>query len=154
MVDRREAISQAFDLLDASNNEEDAGYTDKFNTALTPDQEIEFQKSMQEQSKLTGRDVLKDLYDYDLRGAFSSGVMASGNGHLPDTYKKPNHPTFSMESQYHTSETPGGQWSQDPDGSYEFTASKHNFKMNPNLQEYWNRVEPGNKLILPSKGSD
>lgn len=30
--------------------------------------------------------------------------------HFPDTYKKPNHPTFSDESIYSTQETPGGHW--------------------------------------------
>lgn len=30
--------------------------------------------------------------------------------HYPDTYKKPNHPTFSDESIYSTKETPGGHW--------------------------------------------
>ena len=38
--------------------------------------------------------------DYDLRGAFAAGVTPSANGHFPDTFKKPNHPTFSVESRY------------------------------------------------------
>lgn len=39
--------------------------------------------------------------DYDLRGAFKAGVTPDPqNGHWPDTYKKPNHPTFSDQSQY------------------------------------------------------
>ena len=32
--------------------------------------------------------------------------------HLPDTYKKPGHPTFSVESIYSTRKTPGGTWKQ------------------------------------------
>ena len=40
--------------------------------------------------------------DYDLRGAFLRGVTSSPeNGHFPDTFKKPNHPTFSDESMYY-----------------------------------------------------
>lgn len=40
-------------------------------------------------------------YDYDFRGAFKAGVVPDlDNGHWPDTFKKPNHPTFSNESQY------------------------------------------------------
>ncbi len=27
-------------------------------------------------------------------------MTPSENGHWPDTFKKPNHPTFSVESQY------------------------------------------------------
>lgn len=38
--------------------------------------------------------------DYDLRGAFKAGVKPDNNGHWPDTFKKPNHPTFSTESKY------------------------------------------------------
>ena len=49
--------------------------------------------------------------DYDYAGAFMERYQpggqvwdrgSSGNGHLPDTYKKPNHPTFSTESKYAT----------------------------------------------------
>lgn len=49
--------------------------------------------------------------DYDLRGAFAAGIRPSQAGHWPDTYKKPNHPTFSDESQY-ASRAPGkaGHW--------------------------------------------
>lgn len=39
--------------------------------------------------------------DYDLRGAFRSGFKPDPDtGHWPDTYKKPNHPTFSDQSIY------------------------------------------------------
>lgn len=38
--------------------------------------------------------------DYDLRGAFKAGLQPGANGHWPDTFKKPNHPTFSNESIY------------------------------------------------------
>lgn len=40
--------------------------------------------------------------DYDLRGAFKAGITPDAKtGHWPDTFKKPNHPTFSPESIYH-----------------------------------------------------
>ncbi len=38
--------------------------------------------------------------DYDLRGAFKAGATPDANGHWPDTFKKPNHPTFSNQSIY------------------------------------------------------
>lgn len=39
--------------------------------------------------------------DYDLRGAFKAGLQPDPqNGHWPDTFKKPNHPTFSDQSIY------------------------------------------------------
>lgn len=64
-------------------------------------------------TKLTAEDEKKFLawkkeyapkdsgYDYDLRGAFKAGLKPNPkSGHWPDTYKKPNHPTFSNESKY------------------------------------------------------
>jgi hypothetical protein len=55
-----------------------------------------------------------DGRDYDYRGAFAAGEQRSGNGHLPDTFKKPNHETFSNESQY-AAERPeiAGHWNGD-----------------------------------------
>ena len=51
--------------------------------------------------------------DYDLRGAFAAGVKPDPvTGHWPDTFKKPNHPTFSDESQYAQYGKPG-RWDGD-----------------------------------------
>lgn len=52
--------------------------------------------------------------DYDLRGAFKAGVVPDADGHMPDTFKKPNHPTFSVESE-HVMEAPtkAGYWRGD-----------------------------------------
>jgi hypothetical protein len=53
--------------------------------------------------------------DYDLRGAFRSGLRPDPEtGHWPDTYKKPNHPTFSDQSIY-ARERPdlAGRWEGD-----------------------------------------
>jgi hypothetical protein len=39
--------------------------------------------------------------DYDLRGAYASDMQRDPvNGHMGDRFKKPNHPTFSDQSQY------------------------------------------------------
>lgn len=48
--------------------------------------------------------------DYDLRGAWLNDGFKPGSGHGTDRYKKPNHPTFSEESQYSNSLHPGGRW--------------------------------------------
>ncbi len=50
--------------------------------------------------------------DYDLRGAFAAGQGRGGNGHMTDQFKKPNHPTFSNESQYAEGENAkyAGHW--------------------------------------------
>jgi hypothetical protein len=50
--------------------------------------------------------------DYDLRGAFKSGLKPDVTGHWPDTFKKPSHPTFSNESRYAKFGKPG-RWEGD-----------------------------------------
>lgn len=65
-----------------------------YETELSPSDEQQFQKwKLQYAPNDSGE-------DYDLRGAFKAGLKPSSNGHWPDTYKKPNHPTFSNESIY------------------------------------------------------
>jgi len=50
--------------------------------------------------------------DYDFPGAYKAGVQPDPmTGHWPDTYKKPNHPTFSEESIYSSlTGTKPGRW--------------------------------------------
>lgn len=95
---------------------------DQYDTKLPADKELQFQawKAMHAPND-SGR-------DYDLRGAFAAGVKpeTSGpdKGHFPDTFKKPNHPTFSNESKYATGENAAkaGHWEGDkfvPPGSKE-----------------------------------
>lgn len=38
--------------------------------------------------------------DYDLRGAYLANLQRDANDHMNDRFKKPNHPTFSDQSQY------------------------------------------------------
>lgn len=66
-----------------------------FDTPLTPQQEAMFEVwKRQFAPKDSG-------WDYDLRGAFVEGLRPDAKtGHWPDKFKKPNHPTFSNESQY------------------------------------------------------
>jgi hypothetical protein len=57
------------------------------------------------------RNPADEEHDYDLRGAFLDRLEQSDNGHLGDTYKKPNHPTFSDQSRYHGVDgNQGGHW--------------------------------------------
>src|SRR6266852_2141122 len=68
---------------------------DDYNTVLSPTQEQAFQiwKS-QNAPDDSGA-------DYDLRGAYLANMQRSAdNGHMGDQFKKPNHPTFSNQSQY------------------------------------------------------
>lgn len=118
--------------------------TGMFNTKLSPDQEADYETKFKP----------GDSYDYDMRGWYKANPNADPNAegvHYPDTFKKPNHPTFSDQSQYHSDDTPGGHWDQQPDKSYSFTPSSTNLKYQSkeDLQDYFNRVEKGNKLNLP-----
>jgi len=67
----------------------------QYDTKLNPQEETQFQAW---KSKYAPRD---SGADYDLRGAFKAGLRPdSKSGHWPDTFKKPNHPTFSDQSRY------------------------------------------------------
>lgn len=66
-----------------------------YDTPLSPDEEEKFRAWKKKHAPEDSGD------DYDLRGAFKAGVTPDPKtGHWPDTFKKPNHPTFSVESQY------------------------------------------------------
>lgn len=119
--------------------------TGAYNTPLSPSEESQFQKWLAK----TGR--YGDLADYDLRGAWKTSARQAANGHLPDTFKKPNHPTFSNESKYNgQSGAVGGQWLQ-RDGRWVFSATPYNVQnMGPSaLEAYFRRVEPDSTLLFP-----
>ncbi len=68
----------------------------QYDTPLSPQQEAAFQIwKMQNAPRDTGQ-------DYDLRGAYLAQFARAANGHMGDQFKKPNHPTFSNQSQYAT----------------------------------------------------
>lgn len=99
-------------------------------------------------SKLEGRDVSQDEQDYDLEGYFNNlKANPIEGGHLPDAFKKPNHPTFSDQSKFHVPVVQqGGNWEDST-----FTPSELN-KQNmgrANLQSYFNEVETPEGLNLP-----
>jgi hypothetical protein len=125
----------------------DTDMTGQFNTALTPAQQQQYNAWIAKQNM--GADP---TYDYDMQGAFLAGAGKSGaNGHFPDTFKKPNHPTFSTESQYSgQGGYTGGTWNELPGGKWTFSAGPTNMQYHSpdDLQSYFKRVEPDNQLIL------
>ena len=129
-------------------------FTDRYNTPLPQQQESAFQNWTKNQSEATGRDVSKDLYDYDMRGWFAANNGASlKGGHLTDQFKKPNHPTFSTGSKYNGIDgNEGGEWGKQSDGSWTFTPGTTNLQnFSPvEMKNYFSQVEPGNQLILQS----
>jgi hypothetical protein len=128
-------------------------YTNRYNTPLSPDQEQGYQQWIQLQSALNHRDMSGDNYNYDMRGAYANGAAQSGgNMHWPDTFKKPNHPSFSDQSQYHGADgTQGGSWSQDPAGAWQFVPGPTNLQLHgpAGLRNYFQRGDPDVKLVLP-----
>lgn len=81
-----------------------------FDTKLSPVEEQSFATWKQQYA---ARD---SGADYDLRGAFKAGLTPDPQtGHWPDTFKKPNHPTFSDQSQYATgtNAAKAGRWQGD-----------------------------------------
>lgn len=123
-----------------------ADLTNQFNTALSPEQEAQYLAWVQ--SLPEGQ---RSTYDYDLRGAFLAGAGRAGNGHFPDTFKKPNHPTFSSESQYSTGPMTGGKWVDIGGGKWAFQASPVNlqYRSPDALVEYFKTVEPGSQVMFP-----
>lgn len=91
----------------------------RYDTTLSAADETEFTMWFNQQ-KREGKIQSDDIgQDYDFRGYWadiaSKGQDATANSHFPDTYKKPNHPTFSTESKYATGENLmyAGVWNGD-----------------------------------------
>ena len=141
---------------------DETAFRDAFNTELTEEEEANFQLWMMEESQARGRDVSKDIFDYDLRGFFKAGETLDGRGHGVDTYKKPSHPTFSNQSMYHGAPTLdgkgvylGGEWGHDDSVNVDtyrphpkmFINKTHNPEF---LRKYFDKYETGNKLLWDS----
>lgn len=126
-------------------------YSDKFNTVLAPDEEEKYQAWATENHRE------KDVYDYDLRGAWKelqSGTMSEDErGHLGDKYKKPNHPTFSDQSIYSgQGGVVGGVWSRNAEGKDVYTPGRKLSSVEADrLRRYFLRNEPGVVLDLKDK---
>jgi hypothetical protein len=123
-----------------------------FDTQLSQENEQRFRNWLAKESQRRGRDMNLDLSDYDLRGYWINGGYkdATGRGHMPDTYKKPNHPTFSNESIYHDGKNyVGGTWQGD--SAFVPGATNLQFHGAAELQDYFKRVDPNIKLILPRR---
>jgi len=115
---------------------------------------MNYQDWLKYRSNLAKRDVSTDERDYDMKSYFNSLKSTPNDpeaaGHLPDTFKKPNHPTFSNESIYHIPGIQeGGKWGREGEADT-FTPSEHNVRnlSSEGLDDYFNEVEPEAKLKL------
>lgn len=126
-------------------------YSGKFNTELSSEDEAKYQAWAKENHRE------KDVYDYDLRGAWKElqlGLMSEDErGHLGDKYKKPNHPTFSDQSIYSGQDgVTGGVWSQNAEGKDVYTPGRKLSSVEADrLRRYFLRNEPGVVLDLKDK---
>ena len=122
-----------------------------------------YQEWLQYMSNRAGRDVSQDAADYDLEGYYNSlkanpgqaGAYdpATKEAHLEDTYKLPNHPTFSDQSKYSIPGIQeGGKWEGTDEEGFEFTPTEHNLRNMPaeRMQKYFNQVESPEALNLPN----
>ena len=138
-------------------------WKNNYNTTLSKENENRFQKWAKEKSSELGRNVLNDLEDYDLRGYWiNGGYKEKGAGHMPDTFKKPNHPSFSNESQYsgvpdaYGGTTKGGRWIGNDESGWSFEPSPRMLKTThtkEQLQRYFAENEPDTTLVMPPKNA-
>lgn len=130
----------------------DASWPNQYQTKLTPEQAEAFPAwatSLGAQQGRTGEQVQRDAYDYDIQGAYLGSLQPDARGHLGDIYKKPNHPTFSDQSQYHGVDGhQGGTW-----GRGTFTPGPGNFQYQTpqQLRDYMREREPATRLIMPPR---
>ena len=114
--------------------------TTQYNTKLTEKENEEFNKWASDNN------LLRDLEDYDLKGAWKAGERPDKNGHLTDKWKKPNHPTFSTESIYAkgSNKKKAGHWEGNT-----FVAPKSLSKQREEwLIWYFKNFEPDAKLVF------
>jgi hypothetical protein len=91
-------------------------FKDKYNTELTKEEQKDFDKWVAKESKQQGRDIMMDKGAYDIQGFWKSGdwKKRDADNHGTDTWKKPNHPTFSNQSKYNgAGGLYGGNWTED-----------------------------------------
>ena len=89
---QKQAVAAA--LSTARKYAEGGSVGDDYNTKLSGEDETKFQ-GWKQQNMPNDSGV-----DYDQRGAYQAQFQQQPNGHWEDQFKKPNHPTFSDQSQY------------------------------------------------------
>ena len=83
-----------------------------YNTVLSPKEEIAFNIAKSNSPFKNDSGI-----DYDYRGfyeKYGNLTPQATNGHLTDEFKKPIHPTFSIESKYYTGQPYAVDWNKEP----------------------------------------
>jgi hypothetical protein len=92
---------------------------------------------------------LQNTHNYDLTGAFAEGDQPTGNAHLTDKHKKPNHPTYSTGSEIRPAGSQPGEWiGEDSDPYYTFKAGPSNLRYQSpdDLLNYFQTVEANKRV--------
>ena len=157
-------LHELYNRLSKAESPQIPDLTDSYNTVLTGDEEKKFgewKAGMEE----TGANL--GMHDYDIQGAWKAGVKPDGNLHWADSFKKPNHPTFSSYSIYAEQQKPkdyvgtasepmgrpaGGEWIDHKDNGshWTFAPSEHvmNVRGPAQMLEYFNAHEKHNNVVL------
>jgi hypothetical protein len=140
----------------------DEYFKNNFNTPIPEDKAVDYAKFLAQYAK-SGRDISDATRDYDLQGYFMGGgkIPEDGQAHFVDTYKKPNHMTFSDQSMYHNTTKDGvtflgGSWGGNDEAGYTYTPSAHQISTPDRQQrliQYFKKVEPNSSLIFPMTDS-
>jgi hypothetical protein len=143
-----------------------------YNTELTPSEEAQYRSWILAMNVARGRNIGADQEDYDTRGYWKNfvkagktepdkfvvaddGLRMTSGSHGPDTFKKPNHPTFSTESVYSNNQWQGGSWGQEGDKPF-FVPGRANMETwTPEARaKYFQRAEPDIELREPTPSID
>src|SRR5258705_8910747 len=129
--------------VNITKDEDPLNYTGNYNTSLSPTEQADYDTKFSK----------GDSYDYDMQGWYKANPDVSPNAegvHYPDTFKKPNHPTFSDQSQYATDEFQPGSWGNE-NGKDTFTPGGTNLMLHGSekLQQYFQKTEPNVDLRMP-----
>ena len=91
--------------------------------------------------------------DYDYGAAQAAGVVPDARGHLPDTYKKPNHITFSDKSQYNNGGA--GHWENLGNDKWSFAPGPTNLRYHSmdELRDYFKNYKPNSTLLEPKQNT-
>ena len=117
-----------------------------YDTPIPNEQLYAYTQWLKEQGQNAQRPVGLDQQDYDIQGMFMDrGTFNRGHG--LDTYKKPNHPTFSDESKYHGTPDIGAQSVLGKRVRPAYGSEKQFFMGNPGVGGY--AAEDGQVVLNP-----
>lgn len=158
-------VGTAMNLADSNSKKKQNGSKTpnrkKYTTVLTDNEEKQFQSWYSKVAKYKNLNPNPDAngQDYDYRGYWKNedrnGILGSNpNAHFTDRYKQPTHPTFSNESKYSNSETPGGTWVKGK-GTWLFKHNRYTARQANRTADYLNGTGEGYILgtdtIIPNK---